>query len=74
MHLTNYVAQVWQAVSSMPTPGQVQQQLLREAQLDYLKARSAAEDHSVHMEAYQHQANMLAARIERLERLIGGAA
>lgn len=71
MQLTNYVAQVWKAATSMPTPGQVQQKLLREAQLDYLKAMSAAEDHSVHMEAYHQQANMLAARIERLS---GGAA
>ena len=66
MQLTNYVAQAWGAVSSLPSPGQVQQKLLRQARLDYLKAMAAAEDHSVQMQAYHQQAVMLAARIKRL--------
>lgn len=66
MQLTNYVAQVWRAATSMPTPDQVRQKLLREAQLDYLKAMTAAEDHHVQMEAYHQQANMLRERITRL--------
>lgn len=66
MQLTNYVAQVWKAVTSLPTPGHVQQRLLREAQLDYLKAMAAAEDHHVQMEAYHQQATMLRERITRL--------
>lgn len=68
MQLTNYAAQVWKAVTSLPTPDQVRQKLLRQAQLEHLKALSAAEDHSVHAEAYKEHARMLHSRIERLSK------
>ncbi len=68
MTFMHYVGRVWAAVANPPTPDHVRQRLLRDAQLDYLKAMSAAEDHHVQMEAYHQQANMPAARIERLSR------
>lgn len=66
MQLTQYMAQVWKAATSPPTPEQMRQRLLREAQFEQLRALAAAEDHHVQMEAYHQHANMLAARIERL--------
>jgi len=68
MQLTQYVAQVWKAMTSPPTPDQVRQRLLREAQFEQLKALAAAEDHCVQMEAYHQQANMLRDRIGRLSK------
>jgi hypothetical protein len=66
MQLTQYLAQLWQAVTSPPNPEQMRQRLLREAQFEQLKALAAAEDHHVQMEAHHKHADMLAARITRL--------
>lgn len=66
MKLMHYIAQVWGALTTPPTPAAVQRRLLREAELEYLKSLAAAEDHSVQMEAYTQQANMLRERIGRL--------
>jgi hypothetical protein len=70
MTFTHYVSRVWAAVAHPPTPEHVRQRLLRDAQLDYLKAMAAAEDHHVQMEAHHQHAQMLTDRIKRLS---GGA-
>lgn len=66
MKLMHYIAQVWGAVANPPSPENVRKNLLREAQLDRMKALENAEGHAVEAAAYTEQAEMLRKRIERL--------
>lgn len=66
MKLMHYIAQVWGAIVSPPSPDTVRKNLLRKSQLEYFEALENAEDHAVQAEAYKEQGRMLRERIGRL--------